>query len=333
MNLLRTIHPYDGMHDQFSDFLLPVHPPGFQAVPVNSRFFLREQFLRENWAVKEDAANHPRGVAYRVPAGYRAAAHALSNPDCVLTGFGALALYGLPVLVEGHDTVLIDTTISRNHPADTWSPARVRDTLRLGETWQVVARGQPVRVTAPAVAVVHALRAIKKKEVTWPVETIEDDPVFVRAVQFVDAARRFLALPPEDIAAAAGARINNRWISRIIAASSALAESPKETEMRLILRRVADTHGYTLAEQVPCRHQGRLITTLDAALLEVRYGYMYDGGHHYTKQQRGADARINIELQLIDVRPMRYCSGTLATIPATTEQMLVRDGHLPNFKS
>lgn len=305
-------------------------PAGFAlgTLPINSLFSIPVHEIRPTELAREGRLHHPLDLEYQVPAAYRAVAHALAHPDLVVVGFGALALYGLPVLVDDQDTVLAGPKIRINQPAGADRPALVRGTFDPDEVRTLLYLEEPVRVVSPGLAVVQALKLIKAGKVTWPVETVSDDPAFVRAVQLVDASRRFLNTTPSDILAAARERLDHRWLKKVLSASSSKADSPKETEMRLILQKVATKFGFQLEEQVPARLQGRLVTTLDAALMEPRYGYMYDGIHHWQKTQRVKDARINLDLTLLDVLPLRFATGTLSTIPAYTERLLRRDGFI-----
>lgn len=299
---------------------------GIGLTPVNAHFCVPDDILLPYEIAADAGKAHPRGVKYQVPASYRAAAHALANPGSVVSGFGALALYGLPVLADACDTVLISPKTGRRTLGDSLTPGLVRGSPE--QTWRVFCAGEPLDVVTPALATAQALKEIRQKRAVWRVETIDDNEVFVRAVQLVDATRRFLGLTPGSILAAGRQRIDVRWLTRVIASSSAHADSPKETEMRLILRRVADAHGLTLVEQVECRRQGQIVTRLDLALLEPKYGYMFDGAHHWTKAQRVKDARINVELGLIGVTPLRFATDLLHTIPAVTAAMLRKDGFL-----
>lgn len=301
---------------------------GMGGLRINEHVTVPEEDLIPLGIAMAAAKHHPRQVQYRAPAIYRSIAHGLAHPDCVVAGFGALALYGLPVLADACDTVLINPKAARKTPGTATKPAFVRGDARPENTWRVFLGDRCISAARPGIAAVQALKSIRRKEVAWQVETVGDDEVFIRAVQLVDAVRRFLGIAPASIVAAGHQLVDDRWLARVVAASSAKADSPKETEMRLILRRVAKTYGLTLADQVPCRLDGRIITTLDFALLEPRYGYMFDGVHHWGKAQRVKDARINIELALIGVTPLRFSTGLLGTLPATTEALLRRDGFL-----
>ena len=117
-----------------------------------------------------------------------------------VSGFGALALYGLPHLMDAHDTVLISPTLHAKKRGSTFEPAFVRKQLEPGELWQMECRDELITVAAPPVAVVQALQLIRSRQCAWPVIASEDDEVFVRA-----------ALTPETIAVAGKGRVNNRW--------------------------------------------------------------------------------------------------------------------------
>ena len=109
-------------------------------------------------------------------------------------------MYGLPHLVDAHDTVLISPTLHAKKRGSTFEPAFVRKQLEPGELWQMECRDELITVAAPPVAVVQALQLIRSRQCAWPVIASEDDEVFVRA-----------ALTPETIAVAGKGRVNNRW--------------------------------------------------------------------------------------------------------------------------
>ena len=194
-------HLYNGMSTIAGALLYP--NPG-RLLPsmasVSGKFLVPRSVLRPESLVIRDFVRHPHRVRYQVPAEYRAAAHALANPGTTLAGFGALALYGLPHLVDAHDTVLISPTLHAKKRGSTFEPAFVRKQLEPGELWQMECRDELITVAAPPVAVVQALQLIRSRQCAWPVIASEDDEVFVRA-----------ALTPETIAVAGKGRVNNRW--------------------------------------------------------------------------------------------------------------------------
>lgn len=320
-------HLYNGMSTTAGDLLYPNPgrlPPGM--VSVSGKFLVPRSVLRPESLVIRDSVRHPRRVRYQVPAKYRAVAHALAHPGTTLTGFGALALYGLPYLVDAHDTVLISPTCGRKQWGTQFTPTVVRKPLRPGETWHVLCRGEPISVAAPPVAVVQALKLIRTQQCLWPVHGSEDEEVFVRAVQLVDASRRFLGLTPEEIAGAGHNRLAVRWLASVLKASSALADSPKETEMRFLAAKVAAEFGLRLEEQVEFFEDGRPLTRADLGFPEAQVALFYDGIHHEEKKQRIYDNTVDRALAVQQWTALRYTQGTLGLLIGQLRAILTQRG-------
>ena len=279
---------------------------------------------REPRMVARGARHHPRGIAYPRPAAERAVSHWLVRPGLTVTGFGALALYGLPVLADDCDTVLAGPRINRTRPATQLTPALLRTTFRPGETWTVICAGHRVSVAAPGLAAVHALMSIRRGDSAWHTTA---GSTLTRAVQLIDATRHFLNLHLDPIRTAAKHRLDRDWLEQVLAASSPLAQSPKETEMRLLAAPLARQYGLTLQEQVVITNKwGKRVTDLDLALMEPRIGLMYDGIHHWDKAQRTKDSLINIELAAQGWRLFRFSDGTLHRLPSMLDDLLARLG-------
>lgn len=313
-------HLYNGMSTTAGALLYPNPgrlPPGMAS--VSGRFLVPRSVLRPDSLVIRDSVRHPRRVKYPVPAEYRAAAHALAHPGTTVAGFAALALYGLPHLVDAHDVVLISSTLSVKKRGSSFEPAVVRKQLRAGETWLMECRGEQIQVAAPAVAVAQALQLIRNGQCAWPVAASEEEQVFVRAVQLVDACRRFLGLTTGEIATASKGRVNNRWLASVLKSSSALAESPQETEMRLIAMEVAKQFGLKLEEQVEFWSNGKLITRADLAFPQVKLALYYDGRHHDEASTRLRDTSIDLYLTSITWRSLRYGANMLRGLPKHLE--------------
>lgn len=308
---------------------------GHQILSRNTTFHedLLEPLNGQYWMFKSDCPSldltynlctrSSRRIRYLAPAAERAAAHAMANPFHVLTGFGALALFGLPYLVDGTDTVLMSSAVPRNTPPSPREPAVVRHVGRPLETWTVQCGAALVQVVAPAVATVQALKLVRRGSVTWDVIGVPGvDAEFVRAVQLVDAVRRYLRIDPLSILEAAGGRLDQRWLVKVIQASSTRADSPKETELRLLVAQFADSHSFTPVEQMRLYRNEKLVTVFDLALLEPRIGIMYDGSHHDEPKQRAKDEMINIDAAAEGWTPARFSKETLHRVPEKLQGLI-----------
>lgn len=293
-------------------FRAPQGDAGRDYVYVNGQWIMRACDAIPSGVAEISKHFHPRGLAHRAPGLHRAVGHALSNPGLIVTGFAALALYGLPYLTDNADTVLKGPTVRGKQEASIFAPALVRDTCPQ-PIWRVNYLGHQIRVVPPPVAVAQALRLLRSGEVAWRVEPVPGlEPEYIRAVQLIDCARHFIDLDAYELLAACKSRVNLTWLVSVLEVSSAKAESPKETEMRLLARTVADRFGLTLEEQVVVRaDDGTIITRLDLALPQLKIGLMYDGGQHWTPERRSKDTLINLEAIGVGWQMLRFSSGTL----------------------
>ena len=112
----------------------------------------------------------------------------------------------------------------------------------------------------------------------------------------------------------------------MLKASSALAESPKETEMRLIAQEVARQFGLKLEEQVEFWANGKLVTRADLAFPEARIALYYDGRHHDDASTRLRDTSIDLYLTSINWRPLRYGTNMLSGLVGHLEVVLRERG-------
>ena len=267
---------------------------GEHYVQLSQERYVREAQCRSVWLIDRDANAHPRNIAYQAPAAARAVAHAVEHPGCIVGAFAALALHGLPFLVDAADTTLYCTTDRTRH-ADECAPAVRRPSRSMGPVVTMSHRGVKFRAMSAAAALVQALQMLRRGEHRWYTEPIAGlEPLDVMAVQLVDCARRHLGLVPVDIREAARRRVDASWLDNILALSSSHADSPKETELRLMLRAVTEEFDVNIQEQVPLRIDGRLLTVFDLAIPELKIGVMYDGAHHWEHDKRQKDARINL---------------------------------------
>lgn len=285
---------------------------------VSRGYRIPEIYRRSDWVAWNDSRSHPRNVRYDAPAAARAVAMALERPGHVVCGMSALALYGLEYFVDGCDTTLT-AKVRANCLGSQFTPAVFRRTN--APTWTVFYRGIELRSSPPHEAVVEAVQHIRKGIHTWEVTpTVDDDLPAVRAVQLVDACRRRLGCDPEELRRAGRGRINREWFDRVISRSSASAESPKETEMRLLCSEVCRRYGLRLAEQVVVARGGRIVTRFDLAIEELKIGLMYDGEDHLDRSRRDRDSRINLECSVQGWLVLRFTAGTLASISRFLEE-------------
>ena len=285
--------------------------------------------------VQYEARFHPHRLMHDAPAGLRALAAAREHPQCVVSGLSALALIGLPFLVHSCDATLNTAT---GKPISGGGLVQRRRKTKLA--WNVKWRGTDVSVSAPPDAVVEALQDIRDGIHSWAGSSWSSDDELIWAVQLVDATHRHLDLSTTSIEKAARGRLNHRWLTRVLALSSPHADSPKETEMRLLVMALTSDPrllGHTewapvaealrsarldFAEQVPLFGGSRLITTFDLALVNLRIAIMYDGEHHLSRGQRDKDFRIGLECQLHGWTVIRVSSGTLDDLPLALFRLL-----------
>ena len=295
--------------------------------------------VRAQELIHHDARFHPRRHIHDAPAGIRAIAHAHDNPECVVSGVSALALFGLPVLADSCDATV---NTSAGDGDREWGLVRRRRKAK--RTWTVRWRGTNIQLSQPTDAVVEALQDIRDGIHGWAAPTWVSDAQLLWAVQLVDAARRHLGVSEPAILRAARGRVNRLWVRKVLALSSQLADSPKETEMRLMCTalvkdpRLAGAAewaqlcvklrpaGLAFIEQVPLFDGERLITTFDLALADLKIALMYDGGHHLSRNQRDKDFRISLECQLQGWTVVRVSAGTLEQLPWVLFRLLKSRG-------
>ena len=274
-----------------------------------------------------EAQAHPRGRGFEVPANLRAIAQFLEHPHCAIAGTSALALYGVPYLVNSCDTTLNSPTYKRE---GTGVIVRRRETRT---PWNVTWRGMGLPASEPHDAVAEALQDIRAGFHMWPKPRwITDGPTYW-AVMLIDAACHRLSLSPAQLLKASHYRVNKRWMTQAVRLSSPLAESPKETEMRLMCMAVLGHLPLAfrpqwdyivdalaplklqLVEQMPVTLDNQLVTVFDLAIPELRIALMYDGEHHLARSQRDKDFDINLECQLQGWTVLRFSAGTLRKLP------------------
>lgn len=293
---------------------------------------LHKSQLRPPALVDQGARHHPRQFRYAATAATRAIAHLRERPTLVASSWSAAALFGLRYFCDDADTCVLGSV-------DRASPASVLDVdqrrlhrsvspvaIRLGE--------ESFRAVSPLFSLVGCLRSLHNREHSWDTVPVPGlDPGTVRMVQVVDQFRRVLGLDENQIRAGATSRFSRRRLSKILALSTSLADSPKETELRLMILQVTANLGITLVDQVPVYKDGRigapgtrdagaeLLTIIDVADLSRMIAFMYDGEHHLDRAQRDLDARITAELTRRGWLVIRVSAGMLCDTKEITRQI------------
>lgn len=276
---------------------------------ISSSHYLAEHALRPSELAFRESASHPRGIVYEAPADARAVAMALEHPHYSICGLSALAVFGLRFFADCCDTTL-HGPVKRAVQATQFTPRVTR--VGWTRTWTVFFKDRPLLISEPALAAAEAIAEVKAHSHAWAVPRIEPWSLEeIRAIQLLDSVRRFLGLDCNEIVMASKGRVNRRWLLKLISHSSALADSPKETEMRLICSRICAELGVELSEQVPLVANGKIVMVFDLAITELKIAIMYDGEHHLQRKQRDRDSRINVESTLQGWVIIRFTAGTL----------------------
>lgn len=285
---------------------------------VSRDYLIPEAFLRPRELAWQQSFDHPRRTMYQTPAALRAIAMALERPHLIICGLSALAIYGLPFFADCNDTTLYGP-VRAGQRATQFTPLVLRRPP--GRQWSVFFGDHALRVSPPVVAVVETLRLLRRNTYSWQVHPIAGfKEVEIRAIQLIDATRRHLGLTPAEIREAGRGRVDNRWLKKMCGLSSELADSPKETEMRLLISGLCAELGVELTEQVTLSYEGRIVTVFDLAIPEYHIALMYDGEHHLHRRQRDRDSRINIESALLGWTVIRVTAGSLTSIKDYVER-------------
>lgn len=281
-------------------------------IVVTPNFWVDHETARPKALATTQALSHPRRIIYRAPATARAVAMVLERPNHSISGLSALAVYGLTFFADACDTTLTGP-VPKIITASAMSPRVARGNG--SPTWTVLIGDVAIKVSPPGLAVIEAMRHIRSGVHSWPVQPVTGlKPVDIRCIQLLDMARRHLGLRFEELFDAARGKVSNRWIAFICGHSSPLADSPKETEMRLICAQVCRKFQLELEDQYPLFDGSHPLTQFDLAIPALKIAIMYDGEHHLQRDQRDKDSRINIECSLQGWLVIRVTAGTLGKL-------------------
>ncbi|GAA1717028.1 MULTISPECIES: hypothetical protein [Dietzia] len=136
----------------------------------------------------------------------------------------------------------------------------------------------------------------------------------VRAVAALDSMCRTGGTDPDAIAAAAFAMAGQTGVRRVLGllpAVDPLAESPKESELRLIM---GATDLPVFESQVEVRDEsGALVSRLDLGNRRWKVGLQYDGNEHLTRARRDGDSVAMLRLASLGWEVRRVTQGLLHT--------------------
>lgn len=134
----------------------------------------------------------------------------------------------------------------------------------------------------------------------------------VRAVAALDSMCRTGRATPDEIAETAFRMAGQTGVRRVLGLLPAVdpkAESPKETEMRLVLQR---TELPPLESQVPVfDERGRVVSRLDLGNRKWKVGLHYDGEEHLKRERRDQDSVATARLAALGWDAPRITQGML----------------------
>lgn len=181
-------------------------------------------------------------------------------------------------------------------------------------TWRhsppgIVVRGWP---TAPE----HVL--VRGMSVTSPARTAIDLARLLtpeeRAIAALDSMCRTGGTDPDAIASTAFGMSGQSGVRRVLGLLPSVdpkSESPKESELRLIMRA---TDLPELESQVEVFDElGRLVSRLDLASRRWKVGLQYDGKEHLTRARRDGDSEAMLRLAALGWEIKRVTQGLLHT--------------------
>lgn len=267
-----------------------------------------------------DAKFHPRGFHYPVGARTRVVAHLKENPTWIADGWSAAALCGVGDFSDGADTCVlaVGNRLPPSSPERAFKRRKPADLI----PWKVYEENIPLLVAPPMFVLVSCVKSVLSGDHRWWTPQLPwMPPEKIRAVQVIDRFRRVFGINEKEVLAAGAHRIENRRLRRVVAYTSSGMDSPPETLLRLVADRVAETVELAFTPQVPVRHRGKIVTVLDLAVEPLKVGLMFDGAHHWGKERREKDARINVALEREGWRVLRVSHGMFGDVEALGELM------------
>lgn len=314
------------------------------------------------WAIRRDNVRVAKGVwiprekepEWRGCIVSRGRAQWLAAPDYALTGFAALAFFGLKYWADQADVVVASREAVPHRQPEGSQMARIEQSRHAYLCMPDRYVGD-LKCVDEIEAIVSALKVVLRSELVWHVPAVPGwTDVEIRGVQLLDAVRRLFGtrLYSPRLQERAHQRISNRWLKKIQKASSAKADSPQETLMRLLVQgitaksRSARSTVVEWEEQVVIYPDGTMrgagesrqrydsegnfipwLTVADLVSRDLKIVLFYDGEHHRDASQHHRDAEIDATLQDQGFLVLRVTGRMLAegdVLTARVERMVDR---------
>lgn len=306
-------------------------------VQVNG-LWVPKQNLRDATLVSLGAQSHPRGLAYELDALTRSRLCHVQHPHWVMSGWTAAAQWGLEYFVDDADTSVLAGGVS-TVAASSSEITRRRKTRALAQipTYRIDPEFRDLQVTSPVLTLIHCLKSLWSGEHSWkiPVGTGLTD-AGVRAVQLVDAMSRIFGIDPQELPEACAHHLDRRRMEVLTSWCDQGGESPMETLMRLMARRIMRGTGRKLTSQMVVHADGsvsdpvhgrgagngRIVARLDLGCEELTLALQYDGSGHLHRSVRDKDSRISAELANLDWHVVRVTKAHLDDVK-TLEKVLL----------
>lgn len=282
-------------------------------VHVTRRLVVPRAWCRPSREVEQGARFHPQRHGFATPILVRARAHFTQTPYAIIGGWAAAAYAGLDCWVDdAHITLHVTSNFQLSHSPLDASRRRLRpDTV----VWNPDQELPAMRVVVPEFALVDCLIDLQRGRHCWWVYQVPNLAAWeVRAIQLIDALRQHTRLSFSLIRRAARNIFSARQLKKLWNLSSAGAQSPPETVLRLIAEQIREG----LEVQIPVYTSGAfaddgssLLTVLDSGWSDIRVGLFYDGAHHLQRAQRDYDAKVFIRLRELGWEPLRVTHGLL----------------------
>ncbi len=289
-------------------------------VQVNG-LWVPKQNLREATLVSLGAQSHPRGLAYRLDALTRARLCHLQHPHRVMSGWTAASEWGLEYFVDDADTSVLagGASMVAASASELTRRRRTRALARI-PTYCIDPEFPELQVTAPILTLIHCLQSLWNGGHSWTVPAgtgLTDSGA--QAVQLVDAMTGLFGIDPQELPGSCAHHLGRDRMEQLVVWCDRGGESPMETLMRLMVRRIMRRTGRIFISQLVVHADGsvsdpvhggeagtgRIVARLDLGCAELKLALQYDGSGHLHRSVRDRDARINAELANLDWHVVR----------------------------